>query len=212
MSTAGRPAHVLARSHSAVQQPLHGALRRRSRERFVIQPRRRIVDDQIGETGYVGLQRGQCLRQVHRRSCRHGFSRRLRCDGWQCPSDQIQCPPGLAMPKAPADVFDRIGEFGPVPAVVDGVGRPATGTLSGVLYGHREVKPVEYMINGPGARGLSQRLWAVGAVAQDRQLGGRGHAETGQHAIQLESIRIPYVDGPGSCKPYFPCCCGATGE
>jgi len=33
---------------------------------------------------------------------------------------------------------------------VDGVGRPATGTLSGVLDAHREVEPVEYMINGPG--------------------------------------------------------------
>jgi hypothetical protein len=51
MSTTWRPAHLLARSHPGMQQPLHRAFRRRGRERLVIQPRRRIIDDQIGEIG-----------------------------------------------------------------------------------------------------------------------------------------------------------------
>jgi hypothetical protein len=36
-----------------VQPPLHGALRLRRKERLVVQPRRRVIDDQIGESGHV---------------------------------------------------------------------------------------------------------------------------------------------------------------
>ena len=49
MSATGRPPHLLLRPHPAVQQPLHGALRRRREERLVVQLRRRVIDDQIGE-------------------------------------------------------------------------------------------------------------------------------------------------------------------
>ncbi len=104
--------------------------------------------------------------------------------------DQAERPSGLAMPKAPVDVFDRIRVLGPVPAVTDRVGRPPAGTLIGMLDANRMVKPVEYMINGPDACGLSQRSGTVGAVAQDRHLRFRGHAETGQHAAQLRSLPV----------------------
>ena len=113
MSTTWRPPHLLLRPHPAMQQPLHSALRWRRGERLVVQPRRRVIDDQIGEAGHVGLQRDQCLRQLRRRSGRRGFSFRLRFDSRQCALDQAERPPGLAMPKAPADVFDRIGESAP---------------------------------------------------------------------------------------------------
>ena len=36
-SATGRPPHLLLRPHPAVQQPLHGALRRRREERLVVQ-------------------------------------------------------------------------------------------------------------------------------------------------------------------------------
>src|SRR6202012_1870413 len=113
-----------------------------------------------------------------------------RFDSRQGALDQAERPPGLAMPKAPADVLDRIGEFGPVPAVADGVGRPAAGALSGVLNAHRQVEPVEYMKDSPGARGLPQRPRAVGAVAQDRHLRVRRHAATAQHAVQLRVLLV----------------------
>ena len=113
MSTTWRPPHLLLRAHPAMQQPLHGALRWRRGERLVVQPRRRVIDDQIGEAGYVGLQCDQCLHQLRRRSGRRGFSFRLRFDGRQGAVDQAERPRGLAMPKAPADVFDRIGESAP---------------------------------------------------------------------------------------------------
>jgi len=78
--------------------------------------------------------------------------------------------PVLAMPKAPADVFGRIDELGPVLAVTDGVDRPAGGTLSGVLDAHREVIPAGHMINGPCARDLSQRRGAAGEDLGDMRL------------------------------------------
>jgi hypothetical protein len=74
MSASWRPAHLLLRPQPAMQQPLHGALRWRSGERLVVLSRRRVIDDQVGEAGHVGLQRDQCLRQLRRRSGRRGFS------------------------------------------------------------------------------------------------------------------------------------------
>ena len=64
------------------------------------------------------------------------------------------------MPKASADVFDRIGEFGPAPAVADGIGRPAAGTLSGVLDAHREVKPC---VDSPSDARASVRILTGGS-------------------------------------------------
>ena len=110
--------------------------------------------------------------------------------GRQGALDQAERPHGLAMPEAPADVFDRIGEARTVPAGADRGVRPAAGTLSGVLDAHRQVEPVKYMKDSSGARGLSQRSRAVGAVAQNRHLRVRGHAETAQHAVQLRALPV----------------------
>lgn len=49
---------------------------------------------------------------------------------------------------------------------------------------------VEYMKDSAAARGLPQRSRAVGAVAQDRHLRVRRHAETAQHAVQLRVLLV----------------------
>ena len=133
MNAAWRPPHLLPGLLPAMQQPLHGALRWRRGERLVIQARGRVIDDQIGEAGHVGLQRDQCLRQLRRRSGRRGFLSRLRLDSHQGALDQAERPRGLAMPKASADVFDRIGEPCAVPVGAGRGVRPAACALSGVL-------------------------------------------------------------------------------
>ena len=90
---------------------------------------------------------------LRRRSGRRGFSFRLCFDGRQRALAQAERPPGLTMPKAPADVFDRFGAGAVQAAACRGV-RPAAGALSGMLDAYRDVKPVKYMTDGSGARGL----------------------------------------------------------
>ena len=47
---------LLLGAHPAVQQPLHRALCGRRRDRLIAVPGRRIVDDDIGLPGQVGLE------------------------------------------------------------------------------------------------------------------------------------------------------------
>ena len=78
--------------------------------------------------------------------CHRGFPLRLRFDDRQGALDQAERPHVLAMPKTPADVFDRIGEARTVPAAAGRGVRPAAGALSGVLDAHRQVEPC---VDGP---------------------------------------------------------------
>jgi len=144
MSTTRRPARLLARSHPAMRQPLHRTLGRRGRQWLVIQPRRRIIDDQISETGYIGFQCNQRLRQLRR--------------FWPCQRRQRMCSAASM----------NLALFWQSLTVL--AGRPAGGTLSGVLDAHREVIPAGHMINGPCARDLSQRRGAAGEDLGDMRL------------------------------------------
>ena len=67
MRASWRPAHLLIGAHPAVQQPLHGTLRRRRRDWLIAVPCLRVVDDQVGLPGNVGLKITQHTGQLGRR-------------------------------------------------------------------------------------------------------------------------------------------------
>src|SRR5690242_19646300 len=52
----GRPPHLLAGAHSAMQQPLHRAFGGRRRDRLATAAGCRIVDDDLGLSGHIGLE------------------------------------------------------------------------------------------------------------------------------------------------------------
>ena len=108
----------------------------------------------------------------------------LSAAGRPSPSSGLVLPPCLGR---------SLGEARTVPAVADRGVRPAAGASSGVLDAHRQVEPVESMKDSPGARGLPQRSRAIGAVAQDRHLRVRRHAETAQHAVQLRVLLVCFT-------------------
>jgi hypothetical protein len=66
MGAAGRPPHLLAGAHAAMQQPLHRALGGRRRDRLLAASRRCIVDDDLGLSGHIGLETTQHLRHLAR--------------------------------------------------------------------------------------------------------------------------------------------------
>ena len=123
MRSPRRPAHLLLRAHPTVQEPLHRTLCGRRRYWFVASPGRRIVDDQLGLAGHVCLEVTKyprhlaCGRSNRRRSFRRGVEHH------QGVYNEIERSLDLAVPEAPTDVLDGVGEPGALlrsPSVASG--------------------------------------------------------------------------------------------
>jgi hypothetical protein len=137
MRASRRPAHLLVGVHPAVQQPLHRALSGRSRYRFIATPCRRMVDDQIGLPGHVGLETAKHAGHLGRRHGGGCFPFRHGVEQFQGVADQIEGSLHLAVPQAPANMLvDNIREAGAFLAIFGGGARLAFGGLGDVLYTH----------------------------------------------------------------------------
>src|ERR1700733_8506059 len=157
MSAPRRPAHLLPRIHSPVQQPLHRALVDRRRDRFFTPSSCRVVDYDIRLSGHVCLQiaqkPGPRLRMVHCGIHSH--------DGF---GDEIQRTPDLTMPETPTDPFDRLGEASTGLTICLRRIGTAHGRLCDVLNAHREMEPVEHVMSWPRA-GCFRRGSAIRQLA-----------------------------------------------
>jgi hypothetical protein len=135
MSAPRRPSHLLLSIHSAVQQPLHRALGDRRRNRFFASAGCRVVDDEIGLSGYVGLEIAQKTRNL----ARGRFDRRriVSCGVTRDQSfaNEIERTPDLTMPETPTDLFDGVGEASASLAITLRGIRPTLGRLG--LVGFR---------------------------------------------------------------------------
>jgi hypothetical protein len=129
---------------------------------------RRIVDDEFGLPGHVGLESTTRVGYLGR----HGGDGRLRSghgvERAESVADEIKGARHLAMPKAPTDVLvDNIREAGAfLTILVSGI-RPTLDGLGDVLNAHRKMKPVEHVMCWTGACRLSQVTRPVDAVTED---------------------------------------------
>jgi hypothetical protein len=129
MRAAWRPPHLLLGVHSTVQQPLHRAFRDRRRDWLLGPPGRRIIDDDIGLTAYIGLEFAEKARHFQR-----GWGGRRGCCGFKRRhgfADEIETASDLAMPEPSPDPLNRFAQAGARLVILRlGVG-PALGRLSG---------------------------------------------------------------------------------
>jgi hypothetical protein len=189
MSASRRPAHLLLGIHSPMQQPLHRALRDRRRNRFFASAGRRVVDDDVGLSGHISLEIAQKARHLARGSgCRRHI---VGCGNYDSDgfSNEIQSAFDLTILETPSDPLDRLGEaIASLAISLRGVG-PTRGRLSDVVNSHREMKPVQYMINRTGAGGFAERSWTIGTIAQDGYRRSGRRSQSMKHTPQLPSLR-----------------------
>jgi hypothetical protein len=102
--------HLLLGIHSPVQQPLHRALGDRRRNRVFAPAGCRLVNDNIGLSGYVCLQIAEKARHLSRGryNRRRIVSRRVERD--KSLANEIERAPDPTMPKMPTDPLDGLGE------------------------------------------------------------------------------------------------------
>ena len=167
MGAPRRPAHLLLRVHSAVREPLHRALGDRRRNRFFASAGCGVVDDDVGLSGYVGLEIAQKARHLARGrfDWRRIVSRGVKHD--QSFANEIERAPDQIMPETPTDPLDGLGEASARMAITLRGVRPTLGRLGGMLIPHREMKPVENVMGRSGAGGFAEGPRAVGTITQD---------------------------------------------
>jgi hypothetical protein len=145
-----RPTHLLLGVHPPVQQPLHRAFRDRRRDWLLAPPGRRIVDDDIGLTAYIGLEFAEKARHFQRDwTCRQGRCGFERRHGF---ADESETASDLAVPEPPADPLNRFAQAGAGLAIRRRSVRPALGRLSNMLDAHRKMEPVQHMAGWADAR------------------------------------------------------------
>src|ERR1700690_103862 len=128
-----RPAHLLLSIHPAMQQPLNCAFRGCRRDRFLASPGRRVVDDDIGLSGYVCLQSAQKVPNLPRgpqSGSTGGLEHRQRF------TYEIKASPDLAMPETPADPLDGFGKADARLAILRRSVWPPFGRLGNMLDPH----------------------------------------------------------------------------
>ena len=113
-------------------------------------------------------------------SCRYGGDGIERC---QRIADQIKCPLHLAVPQAPADVLNRIGEAGGFSAVFVCNVRPAFHGLGDMLDAHRQMEPC---VETPAVQlgHAHKQCWIRNGTALILAGGRFSLARLGAHAIR----------------------------
>ena len=112
MRSPRRPAHLLLRAHPTVQQPLHRTLCGRCRYWFVASPGRRIVDDQLGLPGHVCLEVTRHRATLPAAAATGDAVSAVASSITKVSTNEIERPLDLAVPEAPTDVLDGVGEPG----------------------------------------------------------------------------------------------------